>query len=343
MKTFDEILSAVERGDFLSQDDMLTAMDFLLEGEAPDEKIEAFLLALRARGETIDEIVAAAEAMRARAIRVSAPPGSIDTCGTGGDGADTYNISTAAALIVAGSGVPVAKHGNRSASSRSGSSDVLTALGVNIHATPALIERCLDEAKIGFMFAAYHHRAVGNVARVRKKLGVRTIFNALGPLANPAGARLQLMGVYDYKLTNKLAHSLGALGAHRAWVVAGADGLDELTTTGVSFVSEYANGEVRDFTLSPQDAGIGLADPLSLKGGNSEQNADALRRLLDGEHGAYRDIAVYNAAAALLIAGKSNSLEDAANLAAKAIDTGAAARSLQRLIEISNETINVDP
>lgn len=337
MSEFADLLAKAKRGLTLTRAEMRRAMDLLLEKEVADDDIAAFLLALKAHGESVDEIVAAAEAMRVRALRVNAPENAIDTCGTGGDGADTFNISTAVGLIVAGCGVPVAKHGNRSASSRSGSSDVLEALGVNLSAPPAVIERCIREAKIGFMFAAYHHRAVAHVAAVRRKLGVRTLFNVLGPLANPAGARRQLMGVYDRALTAPLAEALIKLGADHAWVVCGADGLDELTTTGESFVSEAKSGAVRSFVVTPEDAGLPRASLADLKGGDPAENATALRRLLGGEGGPYRDIAVLNAAAALVVAGRAASLFEGARLATDAIDEGAARRALERLVAISNE------
>lgn len=338
MSDFKSLLAAVKSGAALTQPEMRLAMDALLNNEVEEQDIADFLLALRARGETVDEIIAAAEAMRARALPVVAPKGAIDTCGTGGDGAGTFNISTAVAMIVAGCGVPVAKHGNRAASSRSGSSEVLAALGVNINAPPETISRCIEKAGVGFMFAAYHHRAVAHVATVRKKLGVRTIFNVLGPLANPAGARRQLMGVFDAALTRPLASALGALGAERAWVVSGSDGLDELTTTGVSYVAELRDGVVREFEVSPEDAGLPRAAPECLKGGTPDENADAFRRLLAGERGPYRDIAILNAAAALVIADATQTLRDGAEMAAQSIDEGRARNALALLIAISNET-----
>jgi anthranilate phosphoribosyltransferase len=337
MSAFAPLLEIARSGRALTRPEMRAATEHLLSGGLAEDEAAAFLLALKARGETVEEIIAAAEAMRARALRVEAPEGAIDTCGTGGDGAHTYNISTAAAFIVAGCGVPVAKHGNRAASSRSGTADVLAALGVNIEASPETIARAIREAKIGFMWAAQHHKAFAQVAAVRKKLGVRTIFNALGPLTNPAGARRQLMGVYDRALCEPLAGALLQLGAVHAFVVAGADGLDELTTTAGSFVSEAKNGAVRSFTVAPEDAGLPRARPEELKGGDPAHNASALRRLLDGERGAYRDIAVFNAAAALIIAGKAERLRDGAALAARSIDSGAARIALERLIAISNE------
>lgn len=337
MTEFADLLRGARSGRALTRSEMRRAIDLLLDNAAAENEIEEFLLSLKARGETVDEIVAAAEAMRAKALRVNAPAEAVDTCGTGGDGADTFNISTAAALIVAGCGLPVAKHGNRSASSRSGSSDVLAALGVNLSPSVAIIERCVREANVGFMFAAYHHRSVAHVAAVRKKLGVRTIFNVLGPLANPAGARRQLMGVYDRMLTGVIAEALGALGAERAWVVAGADGLDELTTTTFSYVSEVDHGVIRHFKVAPEDAGLPRAAAQDLKGGDPQENAMALRKLLEGEQGPYRDIAVLNAAATLIVGGKAASLLEGAMLAADSIDSGRAGACLAKLVAISNE------
>lgn len=337
MTDFLPLLAAAESGHPLTRRQMQDAMELLLDDKVSEHDVAAFLIALRERGETVDEIIAAATAMRSKALQIKAPAGAIDTCGTGGDGANTFNISTAVALVVAGCGVPVAKHGNRSASSRSGSSDVIAALGVNLNAPPQTIERCIAEANVGFMFAAYHHRAVAHVAAVRRKLGVRTIFNILGPLANPASARRQLLGVFDRKFTTPVAEALGALGAERAWVVCGGDGLDELTTTGVSFVSETRNNAVRNFTVTPEDAGLPRAILADLKGGDPEENASALKRLLAGETGPYRDIALLNAAAALIISGKAATLIEGARLAALSIDEGRAQTALNRLVIISNE------
>jgi anthranilate phosphoribosyltransferase len=338
MSEFADLLAALRRGADLTRDEMRRAMEVLLERNVDENDVAAFLLALKAKGETVDEIVAAALALRARVLPVAAPARAIDTCGTGGDGADTFNISTAAAFIVAGCGVPVAKHGNRSASSRSGSSDVLAALGVRIDAPPAVIARCIREANIGFMYAAAHHPAVAHVAAVRRRLGVRTLFNLLGPLANPAGARRQLMGVYDAALTAPLARALAALGAERAWVVCGGDGLDELTTTGESIVSETRDGAVRSFIIAPEDAGLSRVAPSALKGGDPADNARALRDLLDGAPGPYRDIALFNAAAALLVAGAADTLIEGVALGVAAIDGGAAGAALERLVALSNET-----
>ena len=336
MSDFTPFLALAVSGDPLSGDDMTLAMDAMLSGAASDIEIAGFLSALRTRGETVEEIAAAALALHEKALRVEAPDDAIDTCGTGGDGAGTFNISTAAALIVAGCGVPVAKHGNKAASSKSGSSEVLAALGVKLDIPPAQISRCINDAKIGFMFAALHHKAVGHAAAARKALGVRTIFNVLGPLANPAGARRQLMGVFARDLLRPIAEVMPRLGVETAWVVHGSDGLDELTITGPTFVAALKNGAVSEFEIVPEDAGLKRAPLANLKGGDPTENAAALRRLLDGEQGPYRDIAVLNAAAALVVAEKTPDLMTAGLLAEAAIDNGAAKRALEKLVEISN-------
>ncbi len=336
MSAFTPHLSRAVSGAPLSADEMRAAMDALFAGEASEVEVAGFLAALRARGETVEEIAAAAQAMRAHAIKVAAPDDVIDTCGTGGDGAGTYNISTAVALIAAGCGVRVAKHGNKAASSKSGSSEVLEALGVKLDIAPEQIAACIEEANVGFMFAALHHPAMKHVAPVRKALGVRTLFNALGPLSNPAGAKRQVMGVFDRALVRPIAEVMPLLGVTRAWVVHGSDGLDELTTTGPSHVASLEDGKVTEFEVSPADAGLPLADPDALTGGDPSENAAALWRLLEGEKGAYRDIAVLNAAAALVVAGKAETLDEAARRAEEAIDTGAAKAALEKLVECSN-------
>lgn len=338
MSAFSEHLRRATSGRPLNAAQMRAAMDALFSGQANDVEIAGFLAALRARGETVEEIAAAAQAMRDHALKVDAPGDVIDTCGTGGDGAGTFNISTAAALIVAGCGVRVAKHGNKAATSKSGSSDVLVALGVKLDIPPAAITRCIEDANVGFMFAALHHQAVGHVAAVRKALGVRTMFNVLGPLANPAGAKRQLMGVFARDLVRPVAEVMRHLGVTRAWVVHGGDGLDELTTTGPSYVAALEHDMVTEFEVTPEDAGLARASANDLAGGDPAENADSLRRLLDGEKGAYRDIAVLNAAAALVVADKANHLEPAARMAEQAIDSGAANAALARLVEMSNKT-----
>jgi len=333
---FTPYLASAVSGAPLSGDEMRGAMTAILAGEASDIEIAGFLTALRARGETVEEIASAALAMRDHALAVEAPDDAIDTCGTGGDGAGTYNISTASALIVAGCGAPVAKHGNRSASSLSGSSDVLSALGVKLDTPPALISRSIREANVGFMFAALHHKAAGHAAAARKALGVRTLFNVLGPLSNPAGAKRQLMGVFSRDLLRPIAEVMPRLGVETAWVVHGSDGLDEITTTGPTYAAALERGAVREFEITPEEAGLPRASLKDLKGGDPAANAEALRRLLAGEKGPYRDIAVLNAAAALVIAGKARDLAAGARAAEQAIDAGAARAALEKLIEISN-------
>ncbi|MDX2223805.1 MAG: anthranilate phosphoribosyltransferase, partial [Rhodospirillaceae bacterium] len=291
---------------------------------------------LRVRGETVAELTGAARIMRAKAVRVAAPADAIDTCGTGGDASGTFNISTAVAFVVAGCGVPVAKHGNRAMSSKSGTADVLAALGVNLDAGPDLIARAIAEAGVGFLFAQKHHSAMKHVAPVRTELGTRTIFNLIGPLSNPAGAKRQLMGVFARKWVRPLAETLGQLGAEAAWVVHGSDGLDELTTTGASFVAELKNGAVREFEITPEGAGLSRAQPGALKGGDAAHNAHALKEVLHGRAGAYRDIVLLNAAAALMVACKASDLKAGADLARRSLDTGKAAAALDALVAISN-------
>jgi len=336
MSAFAKHLERAASGVPLTGTQMREAMDALFTGTVSNDEISEFLLALRKRGETVEEIAAAAQAMRAHGLKVDAPSDVIDTCGTGGDGADTYNISTAATLIAAGCGVRVAKHGNKAATSKSGSSEVLAALGVKLDIPPDRIVKCIEGANVGFMFAAVHHPAMRHVAAARKKLGVRTIFNALGPLSNPAGATRQVMGVFAKDLVRPIAEVMPRLGVTRAWVVHGSDGLDELTTTGASFVASLENGAVTEFEVTPEDAGLARVSAADLKGGDPEENAAAMRRLLAGERGPYRDIAVLNAAAALIVSGKSDRLDKAARLAEAAIDEGRAEAALQKLVEISN-------
>jgi anthranilate phosphoribosyltransferase len=268
-------------------------------------------------------------------VPVSAPADAIDIVGTGGDAAGTFNISTGAALVVAGAGVPVAKHGNRALSSRCGSADVLAALGVNIDAEPRLVERAIAEAKIGFMMAPRHHSAMRHVAGPRVELGLRTIFNILGPMSNPAGVSRQFTGVFDRRWIEPMAEVLGALGSKRAWVVHGSDGLDELTTTGPSFVAELKDGAVSTFEVSPAEAGLPSARPEDLKGGDAETNAAAMRAMVGGERGPFRDAVIFNAAAALVVADKARSLAEGAELAARSIDGGGARAALARLVAIT--------
>ncbi|HEX2527676.1 MAG TPA: anthranilate phosphoribosyltransferase [Geminicoccus sp.] len=328
------LMKLAERGP-LSGPEAHEAFSIIMDGAATPAQIGAFLMGLRVRGETVDEIVAAASAMRARMIRIEAPHDSVDTCGTGGDHSGTHNISTAVALVTAGAGVPVAKHGNRAATSRSGSSDVLAALGVKLDCELNLVERSIREAGIGFMMAPHHHPAMRHVGPVRAELGVRNIFNFLGPLANPAGVKRQVVGVAAAAWVEPIAQALLELGAERAWVVHGQDGMDELTTTAASLVAEVQDGGVRLFEVTPEDAGIERAKSGDLKGGDSEYNARAIRDVLSGERNRLRDAAVFGSAAVLLVAGRVTDLKEGARLAAAAIDDGSALSALEQMVMIT--------
>lgn len=333
------LLATVAGGASLTEAQAETAFGIIMSGDATPAQIGGFLMALRVRGETVDEITGAVRAMRAKALTVKAPDGAVDIVGTGGDAAGTFNISTAAAFVVAGAGVPVAKHGNRAVSSRSGAADVLAALGVNLDADMALIERAIAEAGIGFLMAPRHHSAMRHVAGPRGELGVRTIFNILGPLANPAGVKRQFTGTFDRKWIEPMAYTLDNLGSEAAWIVHGSDGLDELTTTGPSYVAELKAGAVRTFEVTPEDAGLPRALPGDLRGGDAETNAAALRAVLGGQKGPLRDVVLYNAAAALIVAGKADSLKDGVALAIRSVDSGVAAAALERLVAITQETV----
>ncbi len=330
------VLAKVADGLTLSVEEAAHAFDIIMSGEAQESQIGAFLMALRQRGESVDEITGAVKTMRAKAIAINAPDDAMDIVGTGGDGAGTFNISTGAALVVAGCGVPIAKHGNKAASSITGASDVLTTLGVNLDADFPLIEQSIIEAGIGFMMAPRHHSAMRFVGPVRAALGHRTIFNILGPLSNPAGVKRQFSGVFSKEWTVPMAEALRNLGSEVAWVVHGLDGLDELTTTAPSFVAELKDGTVSTFEVSPEDAGLPFAKPEDLKGGDGEVNAAAIRDLLDGELSAYRDVVLFNASASLMVAGKADNLIEGVGIAAEAIDSGKAKAGLIKLIEITN-------
>jgi anthranilate phosphoribosyltransferase len=332
-------LRKLAQGETLTEPEAADAFELIMSGAATEAQIGALLMGLRVRGETVEEIAGAARAMRARAVKVRAPEGAIDTCGTGGDAKGTHNISTCAAFVVAGAGVPVAKHGNRSISSRSGSADVLAALGVNIECGPDAIARCIEGCGLGFMFAPAHHAAMRHVAKVRTELGARTIFNLLGPLANPAGVKYQVVGVFSEAWVEPMARVLGLLGAERAWVVHGADGLDELTTTGVSHIALLDAGEVSTFKISPKNAGLPEAKPEDLTGGDATENAAHLRALLEGNAGPLRDIVLLNAAAALLVAGKAKTLREGVTLAAESIDSGKAKGVLEALVKLSHAKV----
>lgn len=329
-------IAKVAAGKSLSQEEAAEAFDLVMSGAATPAQIGALLLGLRARGETVEEIAGAARAMRAKVLTVRAPDGAIDTCGTGGDGKGTFNISTCAAFVVAGAGVPVAKHGNRAISSRSGSADVLKELGVNIEASPETISRCIAECGLGFMFAPAHHAAMRHVAQVRTELGTRTIFNLLGPLANPAGTKYQIIGVFGKEWVEPIAHVLALLGTERAWVVHGSDGLDELTTTGISDVALVDGGKVSTFRISPRNAGLPDARPEDLTGGNAVENAAHIRAVLGGLRGPFRDVVLLNAAAALLVAGKAKTLREGVALASESIDSGKALAVLEALVPLSH-------
>jgi anthranilate phosphoribosyltransferase len=333
---FKPYLAKVATGASLTREEARAAFDDLLSGEVTPAQAGGFLMALRVRGEALDEIIGACTAMRGRMLRVEAPANAIDIVGTGGDQAGTYNISTLASLIVAGCGVPVAKHGNRAASSRSGAADVLGALGVKLGLDPAHLSRCLREAGVCFMFAQSHHASMRNVAPVRVELGTRTLFNLLGPLANPAGVRRQLLGVPSSTWLEPLTQALSELGSERVWTVHGSDGLDEITTTGPTHVVALENGAVRRFTVGPEEVGLKPARAEDLRGGDPTHNAQELRAVLDGARIPYRDIGVLNAAAALLVAGAVGGLREGVERAEGAVDTGAARATLDRLVEVSN-------
>ena len=328
------LLDIVASGRSLSRHEARTAFGRMMAGEATPSQIGAFLMGLRVRGETVDEIAGAVTVMRERMLPVDAPADALDIVGTGGDASGSYNVSTAAAIVVAACGVCVAKHGNRALSSRSGAADTLEALGVNLELDAEGIARCIREAGIGFMFAPVHHAAMRHVGPSRVELGTRTVFNLLGPLANPAGVRRQVLGVFAPEWVEPLARVLLELGCERAWVVHG-EGLDELTVTGPTRVAELRDGAVRTFDVTPGDAGVETHGAAALRGGDARHNADALRALLDGQGGAYRDIVLLNAAAGLVVADRAADLRAGAEQAARAIDDGAARAKLDALVRVS--------
>lgn len=329
------VLAKVASGATLDREEAYATFAMIMSGDATPAQIGAFLMALRVRGETVEEITGAVQAMREKALKIPAPANAIDIVGTGGDASGTFNISTGAALVVAACGVPVAKHGNRALSSRCGAADVLAALGVNIEAELDVVGRALGEAGIAFLMAPRHHSAMRHVAGPRVELGTRTIFNLLGPLSNPAGVSRQFSGAFAREWIVPMAQVLGNLGSERAWVVHGADGLDELTTTGPSFVAELSGGTVRTFEVAPEDAGLPRASPQDIRGGDAETNAAAMRAMLGGERGPFRDIVLYNAAGALVVAGRAGDLAEGVAIAAEAIDSRRALATLVKLVEIS--------
>ena len=337
MKSF---LAKVASGTPLTREEARQAFDIMMSGEATPSQIGGFLMALRTRGETVDEIAGAVASMRGRMTTVEAPPEAIDIVGTGGDASGTYNISTAAAFVVAGAGVPVAKHGNRALSSRSGAADVLAALGVNIELGPERIAACIRDAGIGFMFAPNHHAAMRHVGPSRVELGTRTIFNLLGPLCNPANVRRYMLGVFAREWIEPVANVLAALGAESAWIVHGTfgerGGLDEVTATGTTYVAELKGGQVRVFEVSPLEFGVDPVAPEALIGGTADENAKALLGVLEGELGPYRDVTIMNAASALMVAGRAALIEDAVTMARESIESGRAKAALDRLVAVSN-------
>jgi anthranilate phosphoribosyltransferase len=333
---FKGLIAKLATGATLTREEAARGFDRMMSGEATPSQMGALLMALRVRGETVDELTGAVTAMREKMLRVTAPAGAVDVVGTGGDASGSYNISTCAAFIVAGAGVPVAKHGNRALSSRAGAADALAALGVNIELSPEGVGRCIREAGIGFMFAPAHHPAMKNVGPTRVELGTRTIFNLLGPLSNPAGVKRQMVGVFSRQWIEPLAQVLKNLGAEHVWVVHGSDGLDEITTVGPTAVAALENGTVRVFEITPEEAGLKRASAQDLRGGDAQHNAQALLGVLKGKRSPFRDVAMINAAAGLIVAGKAKELKDGVVLAAKAIDSGEAERRLDRLVAISN-------
>jgi len=330
------VIHKVSTGATLERDEMRTALEAMMSGSATPAQMGAFLMALRVRGETIDEITGAAEFMRARMTGVVAPAGAIDIVGTGGDSHGTYNVSTCATFVAAGAGAKIAKHGNRSVSSKSGASDVLAALGVKLDISPSDVERCIAEAGVGFMWATLHHSAMKHWAPIRAELGIRTIFNVLGPICNPASVKRQIVGVYARELVKPIASVLNNLGSEHVWVVHGHDGMDEMTTTGSTTIAELKGGKVEIFEVTPADAGLLPSKMSDLVGGDATTNAAAIRRVLDGNREPFRDIVLMNAGAALVVAGLCTDLRTGVEAAGAAIESGAAKQALDKLIEVSN-------
>lgn len=332
-------IATLAEGRTLTEADAASAFDIIMSGEATPSQIGALLMALRLRGETVEEITGAARIMRQKAVMIDAPAGAVDCCGTGGDKSGSYNISTAVSFVLAGAGVPVAKHGNRAQSSKTGAADVLAALGVNIDADMSLVQRALFEANICFLFAQRHHGAMRHVGPTRVELGTRTIFNILGPLSNPAGAKRQLMGVFAEAWLEPVALVLGKLGTDKAWVVHGSDGMDEITTTGPTRVAALEHGDVHTFEITPEAVGLPRAEAADLRGADAEHNAEALRSVLAGQASAYRDIVLLNAGAALVVADKADDLSGGVELADQTIANGRAMAALDQLVAITNEPL----
>ncbi len=337
---FKTLIAKVASGATLSREEASHAFDRMMSGEATPSQMGGLLMALRVRGETVDEITGAVTAMRAKMLRVNAPANAIDVVGTGGDASGSFNISTCASFIVAGAGVPVAKHGNRALSSRSGAADVLGALGVKVELAPEQVGDCIRDAGIGFMFAPAHHPATKNVAPTRVELGTRTIFNLLGPLSNPAGVKRQMIGVFSRQWIEPMAHVLKNLGSEAVWVAHGSDGLDEITTAGPTYVASLQDGKVRTFEITPEEAGLPRAKPEALRGGDAQTNADAILSVLRGKKSAFRDVALLNASAALIVAGLAKDLKEGMVIATKSIESGEAEGRLGRLVAVSNAVSN---
>jgi anthranilate phosphoribosyltransferase len=333
---FKALLGVVAQGKPLTQSQAEQAFGAIMAGEVTPSQIGAFLMALRVRGETVEEMTAAVKVMREKMTRIASADGAIDVCGTGGDHAGTLNISTPVALVCAAMGARVAKHGNRAASSKSGAADVLAALGVNLEADMATLERALAEIGTCFLWAQKHHTAMRHVGPTRAELGTRTIFNLMGPMSNPAGVKRQLLGVFSGDWLEPMAEVLRNLGTEHAWLVHGSDGLDEITTTGPTKVVELRHGAIRGFTIAPEDFGIARSEPAALKGGDASSNAQAIRALFDGVQGSYRDIVLLNAAAAFVIAERASDMPSGLKLAAEALDSGKAKRVLDDLVRVTN-------
>lgn len=340
MTTLDSILKKLDQVSDLTTEEMIDAMQIIMQGDASEDQIERFLVSLSNKGETVEEITGAATVMRDMATTINAPDGALDCCGTGGDGQSTYNISTAVALVSAACGVPVAKHGNRAASSKSGAADVLEALEVNLDIPNEKLEEALASINFCFLMAPHHHQAMKHVVPVRKKLGRRTIFNLLGPLANPANTSYQLIGVFDKKWLRPLAEVLHNLGTKRAWLVRGHDGLDEITLTDKTDCVQLDNGNITEVTLSPEDFGLPVCQPEELTGGTADENADALLGVLNGEQNAYRNIVLANTAAVLVIHGMAATIKEGVAMAANAIDKSKAQEVLVRYIGFTKQAIS---
>ncbi|MDV3250890.1 anthranilate phosphoribosyltransferase [Devosia sp. BK] len=336
MMDIKQALHKISEGRDLTGEEMRAVMRLIMDGQATPAQTGAFLMGMRIKGESVGEIAAAVSIMREKMVPVDAPEEAIDIVGTGGDGIGTLNISTAASFVVAAAGVPVAKHGNRALSSKSGSSQALEALGVKLDLTPAQIGECVRQANIGFMFAPSHHPAMKHVGPARAELGVRTMFNLLGPQSNPASVRRYVLGVYSEQWVEPVAAALLANRAIKAWVMHGSDGLDELTVTGPSFVAQIANGDLRSFEITPEQAGLRRYELKDILGGTPDENAAAIHALFDGASGAYRDIVLLNAAAALIVADKADDLKQGVAIAREAIDSGAAKQTLAKLVAVSN-------